>query len=44
MKISSKITSSDAYIISIKALGDDGHGEMSNVYAAVQYAMDMDPI
>lgn len=33
---------SDAYIISIKALGDDGHGEMSNVYAAVQYAMDMD--
>lgn len=31
----------DAYIISIKALGDDGHGEMSNVYAAIQYAMDM---
>ena len=26
---------SDAYIISIKALGDDGHGEMSNVYDPV---------
>ena len=29
---------SNAYIISIKALGNDGQGDMSNVYAAVQMA------
>ena len=34
---------------SYSVIGDDtndynGHGEMSNVYVAVQYAMDMDPI
>lgn len=33
---------SDAYIISIKALGDDGHGDVSDVYAAIQMAQTMD--
>lgn len=32
---------SDAYIISIKAIGDDGQGYMSDVYAAVQMAEEM---
>lgn len=32
---------SDAYIISIKAIGDDGQGYMSDVYAAVQMAEQM---
>lgn len=32
---------SDAYIISIKAIGDDGKGSMSDVYAAVQMAEDL---
>lgn len=31
----------DAYIISIKAIGDDGQGYMSDVYAAVQMAEEM---
>ena len=33
---------SNAYIISIKALDDNGHGNMSDVYAAVQLAEDLD--
>lgn len=32
---------SDAYIISIKAIGDNGQGYMSDVYAAVQMAEEM---
>ncbi len=32
----------DAYIISIKAMGDDGRGNMSDVYAAVQMAEELD--
>ena len=31
----------DAYIISIKAIGDDGRGNMTDVYAAVQLAEDL---
>ncbi|MCR4556987.1 MAG: VaFE repeat-containing surface-anchored protein [Saccharofermentans sp.] len=31
----------NAYIISIKAIGDDGRGNISDVYAAVQMAEDM---
>ncbi len=31
----------DAYIISIKAIGDDGKGSISDVYAAVQLAEDL---
>lgn len=31
----------DAYIISIKALGDDGRGNMTDVYAAVQLAEEL---
>lgn len=30
----------DAYIISIKAIGDNGKGSLSDVYAAVRYAID----
>ena len=30
----------DAYIISIKAIGDNGKGSLSDVYAAVRYAVD----
>ena len=30
----------DAYIISIKAIGDNGKGSVSDVYAAVRYAID----
>ena len=32
----------DAYIISIKAIGDDGNGKVADVYAALQYAIDAD--
>ena len=32
---------SNAYIVSIKALDDNGHGNMSDVYAAVQLAEDL---
>lgn len=32
---------SNAYIVSIKALDDNGHGNMSDVYAAVQLAEDI---
>ena len=32
----------DAYIISIKAFGSDGKGDVSDVYAAVQYAINCD--
>ena len=32
----------DAYIISIKAFGSDGKGDVSDVYAAVQYAINSD--
>lgn len=32
----------NAYIISIKALGDNGHGDVSDVYAAIQMAQTMD--
>lgn len=31
---------SDAYIISVKALGDNGKGKLSDVYAGVRYAID----
>lgn len=31
----------NAYIISIKALGDDGHGNISDVYNAVQFAKEL---
>ena len=31
---------SDAYIISVKAVGDDGKGKLSDVYAGVRYAID----
>ena len=34
--------SDDAYIISIKAIGDDGNGKVADVYAALQYAIDAD--
>ena len=34
--------SDDAYIISIKAIGDDGTGKVADVYAALQYAIDAD--
>ncbi len=30
----------DAYIISVKAIGDNGKGSVSDVYAAVRYAID----
>ena len=30
----------DAYIISIKAIGDNGKGKLSDVYAGVRYALD----
>lgn len=32
----------DAYIISVKALGDNGKGSLSDVYAGVRYAIDHD--
>lgn len=32
----------DAYIISVKAFGSDGKGDVSDVYAAVQYAINSD--
>ena len=32
----------DAYIISIKAIGDNGKGSVSDVYTAVRYAIDHD--
>ena len=32
----------DAYIISIKAIDDDGNGKVADVYAALQYAIDAD--
>lgn len=31
---------SDAYIISVKAVGDNGKGKLSDVYAGVRYAID----
>jgi len=31
---------SDAYIISVKAIGDNGKGKLSDVYAGVRYAID----
>ena len=33
---------SDAYIISIKAIDDDGTGKVADVYAALQYAIEAD--
>lgn len=32
----------DTYILSIKAIGDNGTGSATDVYAAIQYAMDSD--
>lgn len=32
----------DAYIISVKAIGDNGKGNLSDVYAALRYAIDHD--
>lgn len=32
----------DAYIISVKAIGDNGKGSLSDVYAALRYAIDHD--
>ena len=42
-KMTQNITSAaddSAMILSIKAVGDDGEGSLSDIYAAVQYAMD----
>lgn len=32
-----------AYIISVKAIGDNGKGNVSDVYAAIQYATELNP-